>query len=44
MLVRDRNVQWNMPQRTHESNKCSYSLRYMVLIYNGNRETNEFTY
>jgi len=39
MLRCDHNVQHKMPQGTHESNGCPYPLWYVVLIYNGNRET-----
>jgi len=43
MLGCDHNVQHKMPQGTHESKGCLYPLRYVVLTYNENRETNEFT-
>ena len=38
------NVQYKMPQSTHESNGCPYSLRPMVFIYNVNHETSIFTW
>ena len=38
------NVLCKMPQGTHENNGCLYPVWHMVIIYNGNRETNEFTW